>query len=733
MFVSNNTASTSGGTFSSASSGAFQLTNGSVVNIHSTYTGVPAVEIREGGELNFGGNGSVLQCGAGAALEYNLTTYAQSFSDWVVDCTQITVDPFTHNASFTNPSCAQIRSPQNDIQLVQTFSCAGLPLHPPMLLSTGTASCRPCASSLYSLQRGKRQNGETSTVTCKACPFGMRCDAGTDRLRVAPDHWAYSLPTGEVMAIQCPALYCCSQNIHFDGSTCMWRGGISSDTACRGNRNSSVPLCGDCLANFSHTIDGVDCVSDTECGKIAGFVVTKLLYFFGFVLYALHQARHPALYKCLPACMKATAINSGKGSAVMFYYQLASYAVPRKSDRLVSQMARYLSKFCSMEHLSISLEGGTCVYKNMSATTKWVLQLFSPVLLIVVLRLVHTLFSWRYTRKRKPVKMHYIDRGTTESLLEVVENSDEEEEEEEKERLPKADRSDEEEGEGCGREELKASLVKAAACVLLLSFASLTLNTLQLLRCEHLETGEDVLYYAGGEPCSGILYWLMYSLLAFIVALPSWFVIVALLRRLPGSESCPTLARVQMWAHMLHLPRSSHTLRAAHFFACEPFKPAYWYWTPLLALQRCVTVMWMTFITQDSLASVGVSLITLSFLLAQIFAQPFKQESSNYLQTSCLICLTATAILSTVSSTLTNSGTSSQGTPLQPILVGLDAVMFVFMAMPLAILIMSLRYGASEGAVSESEGEKESKRSHSDKTMHFTLHAGIEEAHVTAK
>jgi hypothetical protein len=97
--------------------------------------------------------------------------------------------------------------------------------------------------------------------------------------------------------------------------------------------------------------------------------------------------------------------------------------------------------------------------------------------------------------------------------------------------------------------------------------------------------------------------------------------------------------------------------------------------------------MWMTFTTEDSVAAVGVSLISLFFLIMHVFARPYRTESSNFLQATCLTCLTAIAISGTVSSTLSNSGTGTQGTPLHPIVVGLDVAMAVLLTTPFAMFV----------------------------------------------
>ena len=91
-------------------------------------------------------------------------------------------------------------------------------------------------------------------------------------------------------------------------------------------------LCGDCLPGYSHTINGYDCVADKDCGRVGWFVTGELLYYLCFVAYALYQARHPPLLALLPRRFQPGAFNSGQVSALVFFFQLAAYAVPRGSS-----------------------------------------------------------------------------------------------------------------------------------------------------------------------------------------------------------------------------------------------------------------------------------------------------------------------------------------------------------------------------------------------------------------
>jgi hypothetical protein len=56
----------------------------------------------------------------------------------------------------------------------------------------------------------------------------------------------------------CPADYCCDNS----SAGCAW----NNDTACQGNRDQTQSLCGGCKQGFSQSIDGTNCVHDSECG-----------------------------------------------------------------------------------------------------------------------------------------------------------------------------------------------------------------------------------------------------------------------------------------------------------------------------------------------------------------------------------------------------------------------------------------------------------------------------------
>ena len=76
--------------------------------------------------------------------------------------------------------------------------------------------------------------------------------------------------------------------------------------------------------------------------------------------------------------------------------------------------------------------------------------------------------------------------------------------------------------------------------------------------------------------------------------------------------------------------------------------------------------------------------------------------STNWLQSCCLACLTAIAVCSTVSSSFSNAGVTTNGTPLAAITSGLDVAMLMALLTPTIFFMLVqlrgfvLKYGSGE-------------------------------------
>jgi hypothetical protein len=103
---------------------------------------------------------------------------------------------------------------------------------------------------------------------------------GGAQLRVKGGFWGHRIVShienGRTEASQaeimpCPTGYCCD-----DDTGCTW----DNDDACQGNHDNTQPLCGGCKQDFSQSIDGTGCVSDSECNgrKVKVYMLKQLSF-----------------------------------------------------------------------------------------------------------------------------------------------------------------------------------------------------------------------------------------------------------------------------------------------------------------------------------------------------------------------------------------------------------------------------------------------------------------------
>jgi hypothetical protein len=101
-------------------------------------------------------------------LQFNISSTAQTFGDWRIDCSQAQLHLNRTFKSYVNPTCEQLHGGQ----CTDDSGTASTPLSPVMNVSAGTVACVPCASGLYSLdQSTKHESGIPSVVVCLPCPY----------------------------------------------------------------------------------------------------------------------------------------------------------------------------------------------------------------------------------------------------------------------------------------------------------------------------------------------------------------------------------------------------------------------------------------------------------------------------------------------------------------------------------------------------------------------------------
>ena len=144
-----------------------------------------------------------------------------------------------------------------------------------------------------------------------------------------------------------PSQYCCA-----DGLGCEW----DAKSACVGNRDPDVPLCGACRVGYTFSITGNGCVANDTCAdhqKVAAFGFSQFAYWLFFSSLFLHQSRFQPLLKTMPRWLvtkPAPRSESYKGdngsvSVTIYYFQLAALAVPQGRAKLATSMAALVCYF----------------------------------------------------------------------------------------------------------------------------------------------------------------------------------------------------------------------------------------------------------------------------------------------------------------------------------------------------------------------------------------------------
>jgi hypothetical protein len=85
--------------------------------------------------------GTVLQCPAGEHILMHMSTTPTTFDAWKIDCGSVQSMNNGTQVEFENPTCKQLQLGNSPLN---TYQCAGLPLQPAMLSTSGTISCSVC-------------------------------------------------------------------------------------------------------------------------------------------------------------------------------------------------------------------------------------------------------------------------------------------------------------------------------------------------------------------------------------------------------------------------------------------------------------------------------------------------------------------------------------------------------------------------------------------------------------
>jgi hypothetical protein len=321
------------------------------------------------------------------------------------------------------------------------------------------------------------------------------------------------------------------------------------------------------------------------------------MYWLGYCVYMLYEARYPPLLLRIPSLLRPSNQNDGGVSVVVFFFQLAMVIVPSGYDAVAERTAIALGQASRLEQLG---GGGTCIAEGMSMLHRLIWRLLQP---LVVLCLLLLLIAIRHivTHFQRLVTNDFgISRSTPRVVVEQP--------------LMDVLPQDEDERNEPTAYESNSSIVGAVACLLLFTFTSFSEATLRLLNCIRIDGHtKDVLFYAGGTECDSTGWQLpLYVLLTMLVSIPLLPVCTWALCNSPSSWA------ISKWARQLEVTSTHSLLHAVGVRAVEPFVGHHWHWAAVLALQRLLTVMCQSLVQEGVVASVGITSVSFCFALFQV-------------------------------------------------------------------------------------------------------------------
>jgi hypothetical protein len=107
-------------------------------------------------------------------------------------------------------------------------------------------------------------------------------------------------------------------------------------------------------------------------------------------------------------------------------------------------------------------------------------------------------------------------------------------------------------------------------------------------------------------------------------------------------------------------------------------------------LQRLLTVMCQSLSTEAVVSSIGVTIVSLAFTMAQLHALPFNSSRTNHLQLLALFCLTLIGVLNSAQCAFASAGVDvTQAGSLAAFVNSSDWVMFGALLLPLVWMCVS--------------------------------------------
>lgn len=502
-------------------------------------------------------------------------------------------------------------------------------------------TCRLCSAGYYSLQTG-RSNGFVidDSFRCQPCPLGATCIRNNINIAAKENFWGYQVPETRHTTLlkfrPCPNDYCQSPNL--DSVTY---------NSCHGNRTGF--LCGKCASGYTETLFSANCRENNQCSDYFLWIVI-LLFSGGIAVYLLTK---PPLLRLL--CVgqilwfikkkesgrsrgKRNQVNeqtdSGYLKIVFYYYQVADLLIEDSFGDMFHNFP-FIYIFISAYNFEVRdiSKGIGCPFVGLTAVTKQLLlsaAVFATMANVFFFYGVHVVVSV-VRRRRIPSVRHYM---------------------------------------------------AVALEILLLGYDRLAETSLDLMHC--VSIGKEQRLFIDGN----ILCWQswQYLLLGYIVVFVVPFIAVLYLGSAKLYKSSIS-ARGFLAACVFPLPflvywfikwiftrgrqepaaRPNDNAEEVMKVLQGPFRSpsdsdfGTLYWESVLIGRRLVLLSFHSFVQNAMLRFLFLATACQLMAIHHIVKSPFRNTTSNKVESTSLVVLSIIAIINLIKATLLSSGVAPEG------------------------------------------------------------------------
>ena len=219
------------------------------------------------------------------------------------------------------------------------------------------------------------------------------------------------------------------------------------------------------------------------------------------------------------------------------------------------------------------------------------------------------------------------------------------------------------------------------ACMALFSLSGVSFSTLKLLHCTTLlgadeqGDGSAILFYAGYQKCNyfgwqlPLVIWLGVLILVLVSPVIYWL----LLQRKPNNRRGGGCKNCRYVIKMFQFVGE---------YANEPFRPGYWHWSAVLAIQWIATAACPAFAPSDAASSVCVTMLSMLFLVLHLLAKPYRTEWVDQLALAACVCLSSIGVMNSIISSFSSVSFDTSNTPMESLEAGLEYGISILLFVP---------------------------------------------------